>query len=250
MQNTPLDVRPLLLHHHPLVIYRFQVLKQADVVLALFLQGEEFTYEEKLADFSYYDPITTGDSTLSAVAQSIVAAEVGYHELAYTYFLHALYVDLANLHANTSDGVHIASVGGVWGALVFGFGGFRDLGAGQWAFDPRLPDEWESLIFRLTLRGTRLRVSLTRDEICFEIEEGRGPVSVTVRGEEVTVTSASTVVVALADQGPAHPGRPGQPGRHGARRRHRHLGHRSSRGVIDPPAVDAVGRSGESTAHG
>ena len=84
LENTPLEVRPLLLHYHPLVIYRFQVLKQADVVLALFLQGEEFTYEQKLADFDYYDPITTGDSTLSAVVQSIVAAEVGYHDLAYS----------------------------------------------------------------------------------------------------------------------------------------------------------------------
>ena len=66
------------------MIYRFQVLKQADVVLALFLQGDRFTAEEKRADFEYYDPITTGDSTLSAVVQSVIAAEVGYHEVAST----------------------------------------------------------------------------------------------------------------------------------------------------------------------
>ena len=82
LEHTPTDQRPLLLHYHPLVIYRFQVLKQADVVLALFLQGNEFTLEEKRADFEYYDPLTTGDSTLSAVVQSIIAAEVGYHDLA------------------------------------------------------------------------------------------------------------------------------------------------------------------------
>ena len=133
--------RPLLLHYHPLVIYRFQVLKQADVVLALFLQGEEFSLEQKKADFDYYDPITTGDSTLSAVVQSIIAAEVGYHDLALRYFMAALFVDLADRHANTSDGVHVASTGGVWSALVSGFGGFRDLGGGQWCIDPRLPDE-------------------------------------------------------------------------------------------------------------
>ncbi len=75
-----------MLHYHPLVIYRFQVLKQADVVLALFLQGDRFTREEKRADFEYYDPITTGDSTLSAVVQSIIAAEVGYHDVALDYF--------------------------------------------------------------------------------------------------------------------------------------------------------------------
>ena len=128
LAHTPLEKRPLLLHYHPLVIYRFQVLKQADVVLALFLQGELFTAEQKRADFEYYDPITTGDSTLSGVVQSIIAAEVGYDELALRYFLGALFVDLADLHHNTADGVHVASTGGVWSALVYGFGGFRDYG--------------------------------------------------------------------------------------------------------------------------
>ena len=86
LAHTPMDKRPLLLHYHPLVIYRFQVLKQADVVLALFLQGDHFTAEQKRVDFEYYDPITTGDSTLSGVVQSIIAAEVGYADLALRYF--------------------------------------------------------------------------------------------------------------------------------------------------------------------
>src|SRR5690606_18198017 len=94
LANTPSDKRPLLLHFHPLVIYRFQVLKQADVVLALFLQGDEFTPEEKKADFDYYDPITTGDSTLSGAVQAIIAAEVGYHELALRYFWDSVFMDL------------------------------------------------------------------------------------------------------------------------------------------------------------
>ena len=99
----------MLLHYHPLVIYRFQVLKQADVVLALFLQGDHFTDEQKRNNFEYYDPITTGDSTLSGIVQSIIAAEVGYRELALRYFYNSLFVDLADLHGNTSDGVHVAS---------------------------------------------------------------------------------------------------------------------------------------------
>src|SRR5690606_24003588 len=93
LENTPLEKRPLLLNYHPLVIYRFQVIKQADVVLAMYLQGNHFTYDQKRANFEYYDPITTGDSTLSAVVQSIIAAEVGYRDLAYRYFLAALFVD-------------------------------------------------------------------------------------------------------------------------------------------------------------
>ncbi len=98
LENTPDDKRPLLLNYHPLVIYRFQVLKQADVVLGLFLQGDQFTPDEKRADFEYYDPITTGDSTLSGVVQSVIAAEVGYQDMAMQYFLSSLYVDLADLH--------------------------------------------------------------------------------------------------------------------------------------------------------
>ena len=216
LPNTPAEKRPLLLHFHPLVIYRFQVLKQADVVLALFLQSEHFSHEEKLADFEYYDPITTGDSTLSGVVQSIIAAEVGYHELAFSYFWDSAFVDLANLHSNTPDGVHVASAGGVWSALVFGFGGMRDHGA-VLHFDPRLPDAWPSLTFRLTQRGTRLRVTVRRESIVFAIEEG-GSLTVDVRGELISVARDGETVVPLGDQGPRIAGSPDPAKFHGTLR--------------------------------
>jgi alpha,alpha-trehalose phosphorylase len=200
LAHTPPDKRPLLLHYHPLVIYRFQVLKQADVVLALFLQGDHFTLDQKRSDFEYYDPITTGDSTLSGVVQSIIAAEVGYRDLALRYFYNSLYVDLADLHGNASDGVHVASTGGVWAALVYGFGGMRDYN-GVITFDPRLPASWPGLSFKITLRGTRLRVEVTAAVISFLIEDG-GPVDVVVRGEQVTVAPEELVTVALDGQGP------------------------------------------------
>ena len=201
LSQTPDEVRPLLLHFHPLVIYRFQVLKQADVVLALFLQGDRFTPEEKRANFEYYDPITTGDSTLSAVVQSIIAAEVGHPQVALAYFLDGLYVDLANLHRNTSDGVHIASAGGVWNSLVYGFGGMRDWGE-ILTFDPRLPAEWPSLTFRLTQRGSRLVVRLDASSMTFTLLDGP-PVRLSVRGTEFELTPhAPEHTVALADQGP------------------------------------------------
>lgn len=200
LSKTPADRRPLLLHYHPLMIYRFQVLKQADVVLALFLQGDQFTDAEKRADFEYYDPITTGDSTLSAVVQSIIAAEVGYRREALQYFLDGLYVDLADLHSNTSDGVHIASAGGVWNALVGGFGGMRDH-HGRITLDPRLPDSWEGLRFPLRVRGSRFRVTVRRDSLELVLQEG-DPVTVHVRGEEVRVV-AQGVKVPLTHQGPA-----------------------------------------------
>ena len=198
---TPADQKPLLLHFHPLVIYRFQVLKQADVVLALLLASDEFGRAEKQRDFEYYDALTTGDSTLSGVVQSIIAAEVGYPELAYRYFDHALRVDLDDLHHNSADGVHVASAGGVWMMLVQGFAGMRDAGR-KLSFDPRLPRHWNSLSFSLAWRGARLGVTLTREQIVFEILEGGREVTVWVRGQQVTVTPGEPAAVPLADQGP------------------------------------------------
>lgn len=212
LEHTPDDQRPLLLHFHPLVIYRFQVLKQADVVLALFLQGNHFTPEEKRADFDYYDPLTTGDSTLSAVVQSILAAEVGYQDLAHQYFEEALFVDLGDLHRNSADGVHVASAGGVWTALVCGFGGMRDH-LGQLTFDPRLPADWPELAYTLQWRGSTLDIVLRRDEMRVTVrpdESGRPvePVPFEVRGQAFIATPEQPVVVPLADQGPLLPGRP------------------------------------------
>jgi alpha,alpha-trehalose phosphorylase len=197
---TPPEQKPLLLHFHPLVIYRFQVLKQADVVLALLLASDEFTREEKRRDFEYYDALTTGDSTLSAVVQSIIAAEVGYRELAYRYFEHALRVDLDDLHHNSADGVHIASCGGVWMTLVQGFAGMRDAGR-RLSFDPRLPGHWGSLSFSLAWRGRRIGVTLEQSRIRFEMLEGDRPVTVQVRGEQVEIRPGAPVEVALEDQG-------------------------------------------------
>jgi alpha,alpha-trehalose phosphorylase len=206
LENTPPDKRPLLLHFHPLVIYRYQVLKQADVVLALFLQGNHFSAEDKLADFEYYDPLTTGDSTLSAVVQAILAAEVGYQDLALEYFRESIFVDLGDLHHNAADGVHVASAGGVWTALVSGFGGMRDH-FGELSFDPRLPAAWPSLEFVVHWHGTPLTVTVTRDEL--RVRAGVGdPVGFSVRGVGYVVGAGEQVVVPLEGQGPVISGRP------------------------------------------
>lgn len=196
LSTTGPEQRPLLLHFHPLVIYRFQVLKQADVVLALFLQGDEFTAEEKRRDFDYYDPITTGDSSLSAVVQSIIAAEVGLPEAALLYFEDALFTDLSDVHGNADQGVHVASSGGVWTALTHGFAGMRGYD-GQITFDPRLPQAWHSLTFPIRVRGTRVRVHLTATSMSVTVETGpefafaiRGTDHVARPGEPVTVTLA------------------------------------------------------------
>jgi alpha,alpha-trehalose phosphorylase len=201
LSRTPIELRPLLLHYHPLVIYRFQVLKQADVVLALFLQGDRFTAEEKKADFDYYDPITTGDSTLSAVVQSVMAAEVGYHEAAMKYFRSALYVDLADLHGNTVDGLHVASMGGVWQTLVCGFGGMRDHG-GRLSFDPRLPVDWPSLSFPLRWQDVTADITVTQETMTVAVRGEEGAFPFRVRGVDHVARASHDVVVDLDGHGP------------------------------------------------
>lgn len=201
LESTPPELHPLLLHYHPLVIYRFQVLKQADVVLALFLQGDRFTAEEKLRDFEYYTPITTGDSTLSAVVEAIVAAEVGHHRAAREFFHEALYCDLANLHANSADGIHIASAGGVWAALVNGFAGMRQYDDGL-HFDPRLPVGWETLGFPLQWRGHLLQVEVSPEAISFTSRsEDAEAVGMHVRGQAVRLDAGGVVRVPLDGHG-------------------------------------------------
>ncbi|MCW2807202.1 MAG: Kojibiose phosphorylase [Marmoricola sp.] len=240
LSQTPDELRPLMLHYHPLVIYRFQVLKQADVVLALFLHGDRFTAEEKRADFEYYDPITTGDSTLSAVVQSVMAAEVGYHEVAMDYFTQALYVDLVNLHGNTVDGLHVASTGGVWSALTFGFGGMRDR-RGQLSFDPRLPATWPSLRFPVSWRGSRLRVELTQDTLTITVENvGEPEVHVQVRGEDYVVTADAPLRVELPDQGQRIDGLLGEQPILGGTRAD---GTKITAGVPEPIAFEELGTS-------
>lgn len=192
---TPPQKRPLLLHYHPLVIYRHQVLKQADLVLALYLHAGRFTAEEKRAAFDYYDPLTTGDSSLSAAVQSIMAAEVGYPDVAMRHFGAMLYTDLADLHGNTADGVHVASAGGTWQALVGGFGGMRDDG-GVLRLDPRLPQAWSSLGFVVRTNGAKVRVTVTHDSVALRLESGDRAAAY-VRGRPVQLHPGEPVTVPL-----------------------------------------------------
>ncbi|MCG8480684.1 MAG: glycoside hydrolase family 65 protein, partial [Spirochaetales bacterium] len=192
-ENTPRDRYPLLLHYHPLVIYRHQVIKQADVVLALVLLGDEFSLEEKRRNFDYYDPLTTGDSSLSACMQSILAAEIGYEEKALEYFQYALLMDLANVAGNVVDGVHIASTGGVWMALTYGFGGMRSY-HGRLSFDPRLPKSWESLRFAVRYRTSRIAVDLDHEAYRFILLDGP-TTTLTICNAEHQLTADAPLVV-------------------------------------------------------
>ncbi|MGK2943979.1 MAG: glycoside hydrolase family 65 protein [Desulfuromonadales bacterium] len=171
IKNTPRDRFPLLLFYHPLVIYRHQVIKQADVVLAMLLLGDMFTDKQKQRNFEYYEPLTTGDSSLSACIQSVVASEVGSSEKAMGYARYAMLMDLADVGGNMADGCHVASMGGTWMVATYGFAGMRDYD-GNVSFAPNIPRYVDELRFPLTIRGQRLRVSMTSNEAIYLLEKG------------------------------------------------------------------------------
>lgn len=157
--GTPADKYPLLLHYHPLVIYRHQVCKQADVVLALLLLSDEFQLEDKRRDFDFYEQVTTHDSSLSSCIFSIVAAEVGYADKAYRYFMETARLDLDNTHANTEYGVHTAAMAGTWLGVAYGFAGMR-LSRSGLRFAPTLPEKWQRYRFRVHVHGALLEVAV------------------------------------------------------------------------------------------
>jgi alpha,alpha-trehalose phosphorylase len=186
---TESDEYPLLLHFPYYLLYSSQVVKQADVVFALYACGECFDAEQKARDFDYYERITVRDSSLSACIQAIIGAEVGHTELAYDYFGETAFIDLRDLAFNTKDGIHLASLAGSWLVAVAGFGGLRDHGDGL-SFAPRLPSRLTRLTFRLLYRGRRLRVDVRSDAAEYELLHGE-PLELLHHGEAVTVTAGS-----------------------------------------------------------
>ncbi|RKX81389.1 MAG: glycoside hydrolase family 65 protein [Spirochaetes bacterium] len=170
-EGTPSDKYPLLLHFHPLSIYRYQVIKQADLVMALFLQGKYFSLAEKKRNFDYYEKLTTGDSSLSACIQGIMGSELGYLDLAEEYLKQTALIDLEDLNGNVKDGVHTASMAGSWMSVVYGFAGMRDSG-GSLCFSPRLPSGLDEISFKINYSGSLLYIEITKDRVVYKLLEG------------------------------------------------------------------------------
>jgi alpha,alpha-trehalose phosphorylase len=160
-EGTPLDHYPLLLHYPYFRLYHKQVVKQADLVLALHLRGDAFTAEEKARNFAYYEARTVRDSSLSATTQAIVAAEVGHLQLAHDYWGETAFIDRHNLHGNVDSGLHIAAMAGTWMVAVAGFGGMRDHD-GVLTFAPRLPPLLSRLVFRMRFAARVIEVAVSR----------------------------------------------------------------------------------------
>ncbi len=195
-EHTPRENYPLLLHYHPLVIYRHRVLKQPDLVLAQFLLSGRFTLAEKIRNFRFYERYTTGDSSLSHCIMSIMAAETGDSGKALDYFNKTVRMDIDDVNGNSKDGIHTACMAGSWMSVVYGFAGFRDYG-GTYSFNPRLPAGWKKLSFSLAIRGCTVDLCITQDTACYRLREGSGPLELVHRNTTFTLNGGQEKTFSL-----------------------------------------------------
>ncbi|MDK2809248.1 MAG: alpha,alpha-trehalose phosphorylase [Clostridiales bacterium] len=171
LEETPKEDFPLLLHYHPLYLYRHQVCKQADTVLAYFLFEEEQAVDVMKRSYSYYEKITTHDSSLSTCVFSIVASRLGMQKKGYDYFGDSAKLDLCNTHGNTKYGIHTANMGGCYMAIVHGFAGLRMKEEGVF-LSPFIPEGWEGYEIRFRYQGNLYLVNVARDWITVSLLEG------------------------------------------------------------------------------
>jgi alpha,alpha-trehalose phosphorylase len=204
---TAPDQYPLFLHFPYFDLYRKQVVKQADLVLAMHLRGDAFSPEQKARNFAYYEALTVRDSSLSASAQAVLAAEVGQLQLAYDYLGEVAFLDLRDLEHNVRDGVHLAALASTWTVLVAGFGGLR-MQQGALLFAPRLPAGIERLAFHVMFRGRSLRIEVTATDAAYRLLAG-DPLTVRHHGESVVLAGDQPVTrsIPVVEAGP----RPAQP---------------------------------------
>jgi alpha,alpha-trehalose phosphorylase len=184
---------PLMLHFPYVELYRKQVVKQPDLVLAMHVCYDSFTPEQRARNFDYYERITVRDSSLSAGTEAVAAADAGYVRLAFDYAAEAALLDLEDFEHNTRDGLHLASLAGAWIAFVLGLGGMRDSGD-VLQFTPRLPDGLTRLKFSILHRSRRLSVEVTTGSTKFTLVDGEGSLHVLHHGEPLTLTGSESIV--------------------------------------------------------
>ncbi len=194
-KNTPKEKYPLLLHYHPLTIYRYQVLKQADTVLAHFLVEDETDFQTIKNSYDYYEKITTHDSSLSCAVYSIMASKVGYTEKAYNYFIDTARLDLDDTHGNTKDGIHTANMGGTWMSIVYGFAGLR-IKESYISLSPRLPDKWKELKFKFLYRGAIIQVDMKKDKTIVGVQP-KEPIKLKIYNELYTFENSKVMEIML-----------------------------------------------------
>lgn len=199
LDKIPEQNFPLLLYYHPLFIYRHQVCKQPDLLLAQFFLFNRFTDEEKKRNFDYYEKLATHDSSLSVCIFSIMAAEIGAVDKAYDYFMQCIRTDLDDMQKNTKDGLHMANMAGAWMSIVHGFAGMN-AAEGELSFKPKLPKQWEGYEFSVRYRGKEIKVEVNRMGVSYEMKS-EGRLTITHWGEAVDVDFGNKRVFKWGEEG-------------------------------------------------
>lgn len=197
IEKTPKSHFPLLMHYHPMVLYRHQVCKQADVVLAQLLLSDQFELEQKRRDYAYYAKITTHDSSLSSCIYGIMACELGDLEQSVAYFNATAKIDLEDTHHNTKDGIHAASMAGSWMGIVYGFAGLRILN-GRLSFAPKLPPDWGSYTFPLFFQQRSISITVNTQGVIYTLKQGED-LLINHEGIAVTLTTHQPLILAPKD---------------------------------------------------
>ena len=190
-ENTEENNYPLLLHYHPLTIYRYQVLKQADTVLAHFLLEEYADLETIRRSFDYYEKITTHDSSLSSCIYGIMASRCGYYDKAYNYFMESVRMDLDDTHGNTKDGLHMANLAGSCLGIINGFAGYRIKENGI-SIAPMVPKQFEGYTFKIHYLGSWLEIDV-KDFVRVKLLKGN-PINIRIYDHEYIVKDTIEVV--------------------------------------------------------
>lgn len=181
-ESIPPEKYPLFLHFHPLHLYRHQICKQPDTIMAHFLLEDAQSEETMRNSYQYYEKITTHDSSLSSPIFSIMASRLDMHKKAFEYFQKSVNIDLGDLYHNTKDGLHIASMGGNFMSIVYGFGGFRLKENGIF-FSPVLPEKWTNYRFEVVYEGSRINICVRKEQCVFILESG-SPKNIFVYGNQ------------------------------------------------------------------
>jgi len=192
LKNTPKDKFPLLLHYHPLYLYRYQVCKQADTVLSYFMFEDEQDIEVMKNSFLYYEPITTHDSSLSTCIFSIVASRLGFKDKAYSYFGDSAKLDIENRHNNTHYGIHTANMGGSYMAIVNGFAGLR-IDENGLRIEPNIPDKWNELRFKIHYQNRLIQFRITNNQTKVELLNG-DDISINIYKEKYLLKEKKEVI--------------------------------------------------------
>lgn len=177
-------------------VHRTQLMKQADVVLLMYLFLDRFSPELERKNYKYYEARTMHKSSLSPCTYALMGLEVGDHKKAYNYFMKTSYIDLLNFSKNTGKGIHAAAMGGAWLTVIQGFGGMK-VRRGSLCFNPWLPGRWRELNYNLTWHGSFINVKVTHKSIIFKLLSGKS-VNIKVRGKSVGLKLKKSAKIKLA----------------------------------------------------